>query len=143
MKYKLTILTALLGLSLFGCGPDLRSDHAYQCGLQLTEAELAQYVPKGKPQYNFGELKLLGKISSILFEENGKAKNYDVQFWNSDANSLVVQVYGLTDAAAIDHSTCKVFAFKDYIFPKETVLLFYQGEKSAPKPEIVVGLRKK
>lgn len=129
-------------LAQIGCGPDLPSDFEFKCGSQLTTAEMAKYPTNVKPQYSFDALKLLGKLSGIVFEENGRSKNYDVQFLNNDRSSLVIQVFGLADEAAIDKTACAIFGFQDYLFPDEVVILFYKNDRKATKAEIVVGLRK-
>lgn len=139
------ILTAIL-LAIFaltGCGPDLRSDYDYTCTDQLTDGELAKYDFKGKPKYAFQDLKLLGKLSLLIFETNGRSKNYNVQMQNNPGTSLVLHIYGLAEEAAIDKSACAVVGFKDYQLPAETVLIFYRNEPDSPQKDIVVGLRKK
>ena len=143
MKNMQLCLATLICTAFWGCAPDLRSDFKFTCASQLTEGELARFATKVAPKYTFEELKLLGKISSLIFDANGRVKDYKVQFWHHTDKSLDIQVFGMADEAAIDKSTCAVLKFKDYLFPPETILLFYRTEKNAPQPEIVVGLRKK
>ena len=143
MKNVLLCLTTLICLAFLGCAPDLRSDFKFTCASQLTEGELARFATKVAPKYSFEELKLLGKISLLIFDANERVKDYKVQFWHHTDKSLVIQVFGMADETAIDKSACAVLNFKDYLFPPETILLFYRTEKDAPQSDIVVGLRKK
>lgn len=142
MRNSLFLFLVALCMMMFGCGRDLPSDYNFKCGAQIPAEQLAKYPANVTPQYSFDALKLLGKLSGIVFEENGRSKNYDVQFLNNDRSSLIIQVFGLADEAAIDKTACAVFGFQDYLFPDEVIILFYKNERKAPNAEIVVGLRK-
>ncbi len=140
MKKLLNLLFGVACLAIFGCG-DVQTEHKFTCGSQLSKAELAEFEVVTKPGYKPIELKLLGKLSLAIFDATGRHKNYNVQFFENTRERLVVQVYGIWELTEMDKAACAVFNFTDYMLPPNTMVIFYQNEKNAPKQHIVTGLR--
>jgi hypothetical protein len=143
MKKILNLLIFATALGLIGCRDDAKTGSKFTCGTTLASDELTPFEVITKPAYPPLELKLLGKLSMAIFDANNRVKSYNVQFFENTRERLVVQVYGIWDPAEMDRAACAVFNFKDYMLPAETLVIFYQNEKSAPKMQVVAGVRKK
>ncbi len=142
MKKILNLLIFATTFGLIGCHEDAKQTSKFTCGTALSSEELTPFEVIIKPAYPPLELKLLGKISMAVFEANNRIKSYNVQFFDHTRQRLVVQVYGISDPIEMDRAACAVLNFQDYMLPPETLVIFYQNEKTAPKMQIVAGVRK-